>query len=413
MPSSGSCGPPATRWGPPRLGGSPARRCSSRSRRCRSRCDSASRPTPARVGRDGRAGVAPFYSRSLSVTREELTARRRPASSLGRCRRCRGCRGPPVAARTRRCEALLGADLRPAVLHEHRPRRPDGVTTSEEHPMGTVTVGHENEHADRAVLRRSRQRRPIVLLRAGVRRSVVGTPTPRPAGRRPSRHQLRPRGSAGRASPPSGYDFDTLTADVDAVMPALDIATPRSSASHWAPANSRGVGRSGRTAARLRLHREPHTHLREERGPSHGVDQAGVDRRAGGDPRRPEAWLTGISGTLLNLDDYQGERVSEDTVRRCGKPARRRRRGQRGRACKMARGLQGRRQAVDVPTLIIHGTADRILPIDGQGRPCPTPCRAGGTSRSTAAPIWCASRTPWRSSVRCCGFLREAAAASS
>ena len=99
-----------------------------------------------------------------------------------------------------------------------------------------------------------------------------------------------------------------------------------------------------------------------------GVDQAGVDgvQKAILDDRY--AWLTGMMGNFLNLDDYQGTRVSEETVR-----------------AMWSAGAQASPYATwacpqtwledfhadlahfDVPTLIMHGTADRILSIDGQG----------------------------------------------
>ena len=72
---------------------------------------------------------------------------------------------------------------------------------------------------------------------------------------------------------------------------------------------------------------------------------------------------------FLNLDEYLGKRVSEDTVR-----------------AMWAAGAEAGPEAtwacplgwlddftadiarIDVPTLILHGTADRILSVDGQGR---------------------------------------------
>jgi non-heme chloroperoxidase len=81
------------------------------------------------------------------------------------------------------------------------------------------------------------------------------------------------------------------------------------------------------------------------------------------------AWLTGLLGDFLNLDDYLGRRVSEETVRaawNAGAEAS----PLATRAC-----VQGWLDdfsedigRIDVPTLILHGTADRILSIDGQGR---------------------------------------------
>ena len=74
-------------------------------------------------------------------------------------------------------------------------------------------------------------------------------------------------------------------------------------------------------------------------------------------------------GDFLNLDEYQGKRVSEDTVRalwNAGAEAS----SEATWACPQG-WLEDFGQDVtriDVPTLILHGTADRILPIDGQGR---------------------------------------------
>jgi len=100
-----------------------------------------------------------------------------------------------------------------------------------------------------------------------------------------------------------------------------------------------------------------------------GVDQATVDtvRQAILDDR--PAWLTGLLGDFLNLDDYLGTRVSEETVRNnwnAGAGAS----PVATWACVLT-WLEDFHQditRIDIPTLILHGTADRILSIDGQGR---------------------------------------------
>jgi len=101
----------------------------------------------------------------------------------------------------------------------------------------------------------------------------------------------------------------------------------------------------------------------------HGVDEAGVAgvQQAILDDRF--SWLTGMMGNFLNLDDYQGTRVSEDTVRAmwsAGADAS----PHATWACPQGwlEDFHADVERVDVPTLIIHGTADRILSIDGQGR---------------------------------------------
>ena len=100
-----------------------------------------------------------------------------------------------------------------------------------------------------------------------------------------------------------------------------------------------------------------------------GVDQAGVDGVQQAILGDRYAWLTGLLGDFLNLDDYLGKRVSEETVRamwQAGADA-----SPLGTWAAPAGWLDDFTQDItrfDVPTLIIHGTADRILPIDGQGR---------------------------------------------
>ena len=80
-------------------------------------------------------------------------------------------------------------------------------------------------------------------------------------------------------------------------------------------------------------------------------------------------WLTGLLGDFLNLDDYLGKRVSEDTVRNnwnavaAASPW-------ATWACVLTwlEKFDEDIEKIDVPTLILHGTADRILSLEGQGR---------------------------------------------
>ena len=85
-----------------------------------------------------------------------------------------------------------------------------------------------------------------------------------------------------------------------------------------------------------------------------GVQQAILDDRF--------KWLTGLIGDFLNLDQYLGSRVSEETVRAIWNAG--------SEASPIATwacppgwledfGEDIKR--IDVPTLILHGTADRIL----------------------------------------------------
>ena len=98
------------------------------------------------------------------------------------------------------------------------------------------------------------------------------------------------------------------------------------------------------------------------------------------------AWLTGMDQNFLNLDENLGTRVSADTERylwQTGMEAS----AEATWACPRGwlEDFSADITKIDVPTLIMHGTADRILPIDGQGRRLTRPSRTRSTSRSRAA----------------------------
>jgi non-heme chloroperoxidase len=98
------------------------------------------------------------------------------------------------------------------------------------------------------------------------------------------------------------------------------------------------------------------------------------------------AWLTGLIADFLNLDDYLGKRVSEETVRNTWNAG--------AEASPWAtwacvptwlEDFHEDIKRIDIPTLILHGTADRILSLDGQDGACTRRSRTRATSRSTAA----------------------------
>ena len=100
-----------------------------------------------------------------------------------------------------------------------------------------------------------------------------------------------------------------------------------------------------------------------------GVDQAGVEGVQQAILEDRLAWLTGLLGDFLNLDDYLGKRVSEETVRNAWNAG-------AGAspyatwACVLTwlDDFRDDIKRIDIPTLILHGTADRILSLEGQGR---------------------------------------------
>jgi non-heme chloroperoxidase len=176
----------------------------------------------------------------------------------------------------------------------------------------------------------------------------------------------------GRSSRPTvGYDFDTLAADLDAVLSELDLRDAT------VVGFSLGTGELARYVGRYGTDRLRSVVFIESLAPSfvrsaenpNGVDEAGVAgvQQAILDDRY--AWLTGQIAGFLNLDDYLGKRVSEETVRAlwvAGAEAS----PYATWACVRTwlEDFNSDIEKIDVPTLILHGTADRILSVDGQGR---------------------------------------------
>jgi pimeloyl-ACP methyl ester carboxylesterase len=189
------------------------------------------------------------------------------------------------------------------------------------------------------------------------------------AGKRVILYDRRGFGRSTRAT--TGYDFDTLAGDLHAVMTALDL--------HDATVVgfSLGTGELARYAGTYGTERLKGCVFIESLAPSFaksaenpwGVDPAGVEGVQQAILADRFKWLTGLVGDFLNLDDYLGTRVSEETVRAIWNAG--------SEASPIAtwacppgwlEDFSADIARIDVPTLILHGTADRILPIDGQGR---------------------------------------------
>jgi non-heme chloroperoxidase len=238
--------------------------------------------------------------------------------------------------------------------------------------MATVTVGAEN-NTDINLYYEDHGSGPAVLLLSGwPLDSRSWEPQVQPlltAGHRVIVYDRRGFGRSDR--PTSGYDFDTLAADLDKLLTTLDL--------HDATliGFSLGTGEVARYIGAYGTDRLKSCVFIESLAPSfgksddnpNGVDRAGVDavRQAILDDRL--AWLTGLLKDFLNLDDYLGNRVSEETVRNAWNA------GAEASpwatwACVLTwlEDFHTDIKRIDIPTLILHGTADRILSLEGQGR---------------------------------------------
>jgi non-heme chloroperoxidase len=238
--------------------------------------------------------------------------------------------------------------------------------------MGTITVGQENTTPIELYYEDHGNGPAVVLLSGWPVDSRSWEPQVHAllqAGHRVIVYDRRGFGQSSR--PTEGYDFDTLARDLDKVLSELDLREATLVGFSLGTGElARYVGRNGtdRLKGLVFIESLAPSYAKSAENPG-GVDEAAVAgvQQAILDDR--SAWLTGLLGDFLNLDDYLGTRVSEDTVRNLWNAG--------AGASPFATwacppgwlddfGEDIKR--IDVPTLILHGTADRILPIDGLGR---------------------------------------------
>jgi non-heme chloroperoxidase len=238
--------------------------------------------------------------------------------------------------------------------------------------MSTVTVGEENSAPIELYYEDQGSGSPVVLISGWPFDSRSWEPQVHAlldAGHRVIAYDRRGFGRSSR--PIEGYDFNTLAADLDRLLTSLDLREVN------LVGFSLGTGEVARYIGTFGTERLASCVFVESLAPSfvkstdnpNGVDEAGVRGVQDAILADRFAWLTGLIGDFLNLDEYLGKRVSEDTVR-----------------AMWAWGADAAPYAtwacvptwlddyaadlprIDVPTLIVHRTADRILSIDGQGR---------------------------------------------
>ena len=238
--------------------------------------------------------------------------------------------------------------------------------------MAFITVGKENS-TDISLYYEDHGSGPAVVLLSGwPLDSRSWEPQVHPllvAGHRVITYDRRGFGQSSR--PTEGYDFDTLAGDLDKLLTELDLrAATLVGFSLGTGEVARYVGNygTGRLKSCVFIESLAPSFVKSDENPN-GVDQATVDtvRRAILDDRF--AWLTGLLADFLNLDDLLGTRVSEETVRNnwnAGAAAS----PWATWACVLTwlEDFHKDIKRIDVPTLILHGTADRILSVEGQGR---------------------------------------------
>ena len=180
------------------------------------------------------------------------------------------------------------------------------------------------------------------------------------------------RGFGSSAKPTTGYDYDTFAADLDAVLTHLDLQDA------VLVGFSMGTGEvarylstygSSRVAKAVFLGSlEPYL-LQTDDNPT-GVPQDVFDGLAAAVTADRYAFFTEFFGNFYNADTFLGtERLSQELV-----DASRNIAARSGAVASVAAqptwltDFRADIPRIDVPTLIVHGTADNILPVDATGR---------------------------------------------
>lgn len=181
------------------------------------------------------------------------------------------------------------------------------------------------------------------------------------------------RGFGQSSQPTVGYDYDTFAADLNVVMETLDLTDVA------LVGFSMGTGEVGRylgtygskrvAKAAFLASLEPFL-LKTDDNPLGAAPREFFEGIVASVKADRYAYFTEFYKDFYNLDENLGTRISEETVRASWNVA-----GNSGAFASAAAPLtwftdfRADVEKVDVPSLILHGTGDRVLPIDATGRP--------------------------------------------
>jgi non-heme chloroperoxidase len=183
------------------------------------------------------------------------------------------------------------------------------------------------------------------------------------------------RGFGASSQPSIGYDYDTFAADLDALMTTLDLRDAvlvGFSMGSGEVTRYLGTYGSSRVSRAVLIGVVPPFLLKDDDHPDGALTRADVDGIVTAIRADRLAFLTGFYADFYNLDELLGTRISDEVVRDSwnvaagASPV--------GTAACPPTWITDFRDdlpKIDVPTLVIHGTADRVLPIDATARLLP------------------------------------------
>ncbi|WP_427172729.1 alpha/beta fold hydrolase [Arthrobacter sp. 92] len=179
------------------------------------------------------------------------------------------------------------------------------------------------------------------------------------------------RGFGKSSQPVTGYDYDTFAADLNTLMTDLDLndaVLVGFSMGTGEVARYLGTYGSARVAGAVFLGSLEPFLLKTDDNPG-GVPQDVFDGLLGAVKDDRYAFFTEFFKNFFNTDDTLGSRLSEEALRANWSTAARA--SAHASVAAQPTWLTDFRAdipKIDVPALIVHGTADNILPIDVTGR---------------------------------------------
>jgi len=180
------------------------------------------------------------------------------------------------------------------------------------------------------------------------------------------------RGFGESSQPTIGYDYDTFAADLDQLITTLDLHdVVLIGFSMGTGEVVRYIGKYGtRRLARAGLFASlPPFLLKSPENPDGGLDAESVGRFQDAIVTDRLAYLTAFYADFYDVDLYLGNRLSEEALRdswnvaSMASPY-----GTWACVPTWVTDFRDDVTRIDIPTLILHGTEDRILPIDATGR---------------------------------------------
>ncbi|MEV4058110.1 alpha/beta hydrolase [Amycolatopsis sp. NPDC049688] len=238
--------------------------------------------------------------------------------------------------------------------------------------MGTITVGTEGSTDVELSYEDHGSGRPVVLIHGyplDGRSWEKQTEALVEAGHRVITYDRRGFGRSSQTM--TGYDYDTFAGDLDRVLTELDlrdVVLVGFSMGSGEVARYLGTHGSERVAKAAFLSGLPPFLLQTDDNPT-GVPQSVFDGIAEQAKADRYAWYESFFVDFFNTDETLGSRLSEAALRANWVTA-------IGSAPVAAYAcvptwltdFRADLERIDVPSLILHGTADRILPIDATAR---------------------------------------------